>query len=130
MLPLFWLSSVLAFCLSRPPPPLLERGSVYSGSVRVLSLPTQFVSIKVVDEGVGSLHLSGVLNADGRVGFCLDEEDRVSFVFDDAVKRKMERRFCKVVDATYDKEKDVASVSVSIAPLRIRKTVNLTRVLR
>tara|TARA_B110000046_G_scaffold3543_1_gene3800 strand:- start:920 stop:1216 length:297 start_codon:yes stop_codon:yes gene_type:complete len=98
--------------------------------VRVLSLPTQFVSIKVVDEGVGSLHLSGVLNADGRVGFCLDEEDRVSFVFDDAVKRKMERRFCKVVDATYDKEKDVASVSVSIAPLRIRKTVNLTRVLR
>lgn len=126
------MSILLILCLCnafsfRTPPPALSKGATYTGTVRVLALPTQFVSIQVIDDGFAFLRLSGVLNAEGNIEFSMLAEDEVKFDFGEEVREKLDKRFCVIEHARYDREEDSATVRVSIAPLRVRKTVKLRR---
>ena len=103
-------------------------GAVYERTIRLPVIGRQCVHLEIASNTLARLTLSGRLNLQEEVKYCVDEAGRLSFELSAATQRILRRFRTSMVEAGYSRDTDKAYVVVAPPlPLKVRISLNRLR---
>jgi len=106
------------------PPPVR---SLYHSQIHFPIIGSQHIMLQINSQKKAHIELKGILNIQDDIEYTY-ANGNFEFNFSSKLQKFLDKYHCHIENASYDKENDIASVSIKVRPIRYHHRVQLLRV--